>query len=170
MCIDGCCCSLPKELGDSNFQIFSQNCQAAGVVGTFLYIILSTTVLFLDHNPNCYIQIFRLTFYPQLGMNAQPLEVKVQRATDCAVELYVCIDGRRYVCCSECNVVSNECNEHTFCLVQPICTHGGEVVYFGVCFRGEVGFLNCVEICICVVNKQFELHLFVFDSVYVDLH
>ena len=23
----------------------------------------------------------------------------------------VCIDGRRYVCCSECNVVSNECNE-----------------------------------------------------------
>ena len=25
----------------------------------------------------------------------------------------VCIDGRRYVCCSECNVVSNECNEST---------------------------------------------------------
>ena len=23
----------------------------------------------------------------------------------------VCIDGRRYVCCSECNVVPNECNE-----------------------------------------------------------
>ena len=22
----------------------------------------------------------------------------------------VCIDGRMYVCCSECNVVSNECN------------------------------------------------------------
>ena len=22
----------------------------------------------------------------------------------------VCIDGRRYVCCSECNVVSTECN------------------------------------------------------------
>ena len=22
----------------------------------------------------------------------------------------VCIDGRRYVCCSECNVVSNECS------------------------------------------------------------
>ena len=29
----------------------------------------------------------------------------------------VCIDGRRYVCCSECNVVSNECNEPTSCLV-----------------------------------------------------
>ena len=25
----------------------------------------------------------------------------------------VCIDGRRYVCCSKCNVVSNECNEPT---------------------------------------------------------
>ena len=23
----------------------------------------------------------------------------------------VCIDGQMYVCCSECNVVSNECNE-----------------------------------------------------------
>ena len=31
----------------------------------------------------------------------------------------VCIDGRRYVCCSECNVVSNECNEPTSFLVQP---------------------------------------------------
>ena len=45
----------------------------------------------------------------------------------------VCIDGRRYVCCSECNVVSNhnECDEPTSCLVQPICMHGGEVMYFG---------------------------------------
>ena len=25
----------------------------------------------------------------------------------------VCINGRRYVCCSECNVVSNECSELT---------------------------------------------------------
>ena len=40
----------------------------------------------------------------------------------------VCINGRRHVCCSECNVVSNECNEPTSCLVQPIGTHGGEVM------------------------------------------
>ena len=67
----------------------------------------------------------------------------------------VCIYGRRYVCCSECNVVSNECNESTSCLVQPIGTHGGEVMYFGcVCFRGEFGFLNCYDICMCVANKQ----------------
>ena len=70
----------------------------------------------------------------------------------------VFIDGRRNVCCSECNVVSNECNESTSCLVQPIGTHRGEVMYFGcVCFRGELGFLNCNDICMCVVNKQFEL-------------
>ena len=35
----------------------------------------------------------------------------------------VCMYDRRYVCCSECNVVSNECNEPTSCPVQPIGTH-----------------------------------------------
>ena len=39
----------------------------------------------------------------------------------------------------------------------------------GVCFRGELGFLNCDDICMCVVNKQFERLDFVFDSVYVNL-
>ena len=82
----------------------------------------------------------------------------------------MCIDGRRYVCCSECNVVSNECNEPTSCLVQPIGTHGGEVIYLGcVCFRGELGFLNYYDICIRVMNKPFELLEFVFDSVNVYL-
>ena len=75
-----------------------------------------------------------------------------------------------YFCCSECNVVSNECNEPTSCLVLPIGTHSGEVMYFGcVCFRGELGFLNCDDIYMCVVNTQFELLEIVFDSVYVDL-
>ena len=32
-----------------------------------------------------------------------------------------------------------------------------------------LGFLNCDDVCVCVVNKQFELLEFVFDSVYVDL-
>ena len=36
-------------------------------------------------------------------------------------------------------------------------------------FRGELGFLNCDDVCMCVVNKQFELLEFVFESVYVDL-
>ena len=82
----------------------------------------------------------------------------------------VCIGGRKYVCCSEYNVVSNECNESTSCLVQPVGTHGGEVMYFGCAyFRGELGFLNCDDIRMCVVNKQFGRLEFVFDSVYVDL-
>ena len=45
----------------------------------------------------------------------------------------VCINSRMYVCCSECDVVSNECNEPTSCLVQPIGAHCCEVMYFG-CF------------------------------------
>ena len=40
-----------------------------------------------------------------------------------------------------------------------------------ICFglRGELGFLNCDAVCMCVVNKQFELLEFVSESVYVDL-
>ena len=54
--------------------------------------------------------------------------------------------------------------------MQPIGTHGGEVMYFRcVCFRSELGFLNYDDICICVVNMQFERLEFVFDFVYVDL-
>ena len=47
--------------------------------------------------------------------------------------------------------------------VVKLCTLG----VFG--FRGELGFLNCDDVCMCVVNKPFELLEFVFDSVYVDL-
>ena len=82
----------------------------------------------------------------------------------------VCINSRRYVCCSECDVVSNECNEPTSCLVQPIGAHRCEVMYFWCLgFRGELCFLNCDDVCMCVVNKQFELLEFVSESVYVDL-
>ena len=82
----------------------------------------------------------------------------------------VCINGRMYVCCGECYVVSNECNEPTSCLVQPIVAHGCEIMYFErFGFRDEHGFLNCDDICMCVVNKQFELLEFVFYSVHVDL-
>ena len=43
-------------------------------------------------------------------------------------------------------------------------------MYFGCFgFRDELDFLNCDDVCMCVVNKQFELLEFVFDSVYVDL-
>ena len=52
-------------------------------------------------------------------------------------------------------------NSHFLCnlsvrIVVKLCTVG---VF---CFRGEIGFQNCDDICMCVVTKQF-----VF--VYVDL-
>ena len=79
----------------------------------------------------------------------------------------VCINSRRYVCCSECDVVSNE---STSCLLQPIGAHCCEVMYFWcVGFRGELGFLNCDDVCMCVVNKQLDRLEFVSESVYVDL-
>ena len=54
--------------------------------------------------------------------------------------------------------------------MQPISTHGGEVMYVECFyFMCALRFLNCDDICMCVVNKQFELLDFVFDSVYVDL-
>ena len=44
------------------------------------------------------------------------------------------------------------------------------LLYFGCFgFRGELGFLNCDDVCMCVVNKKFELLEFVSESVYVDL-
>ena len=50
--------------------------------------------------------------------------------------------------------------------MQPIGTHVGVVMNFGcVCFRGEHGVLNCDDICMCVVHKQFDLLEFVFYSV-----
>ena len=62
----------------------------------------------------------------------------------------MCINGRRYVC-SECNVDSDEPNPR---LVQPVGAHDGDVMYFwSVCFRGELGFLNCDDICMCVQKK-----------------
>ena len=43
----------------------------------------------------------------------------------------VYIKGRRYVCCNECYIVSNECDEPTPCLVRHIGAHGVEVMYSG---------------------------------------
>ena len=58
------------------------------------------------------------------------------------------------------------------CLVLiSVGTYGGEVMYYGcVCFRGELDFLNCDDICMWVHNKQFEFLEFVFDSFDVDRH
>ena len=43
------------------------------------------------------------------------------------------------------------------------------VMYVGCFgFGGELGFLNCDDVCMCAVNKQFELLEFVSEFVYVD--
>ena len=53
-------------------------------------------------------------------------------------------------------------DEPTSFLVRPISAHDGEVMYFGsFSFRCDLGFLNCDDICMCVVNRQFELLEFV---------
>ena len=81
----------------------------------------------------------------------------------------MCINSRRYVCCSECNVVSKEYNEPSSCLVQPIGAHCCEVMYFGCFgFRGELGFLNWDDIGMCVVIKQFDLVEFVYADLQYD--
>ena len=54
--------------------------------------------------------------------------------------------------------------------VQIIAALGGKVMYlWKLCLNGELGFLNCDDIYMFVVNKQFELPWFVFNSFYVDL-
>ena len=55
-------------------------------------------------------------------------------------------------------------------LVLPIVAHCCEGMHFGcVCFTNKFGFLNYDDICIYIVDNQFEPLEFVFDSVYVDL-
>ena len=54
----------------------------------------------------------------------------------------VCINSRRYVCCSECDVVSNEFNEPTSCLVQPI---GALPILWG---QGECWTYVCVLVAV----------------------
>ena len=44
----------------------------------------------------------------------------------------MCINDQMYVCCSECNVVSNESDETIPCLVQPIGAHGVKLCTLGV--------------------------------------
>ena len=78
----------------------------------------------------------------------------------------VCFNGWRYVCCGECYVVSNKCNDPTSCLVQPIVARWCECMYFGCFdFRGELGLLNWDDICMCVyVDLQYDEISFTFTG------
>ena len=54
------------------------------------------------------------------------------------------------LCCGECDVVSNECDEPTSCLVQPIGAHCCEVMYFECFgFKGElVSWIVMIYTCV----------------------
>ena len=49
-----------------------------------------------------------------------------------------------------------------------LCNLSARTYFWCVCFSCQLGILKCDNICMCVVNKQFELLEFVFDSVYVN--
>ena len=73
-----------------------------------------------------------------------------------------------YVCCGECYVVSDECDEPTSCLVQPIVVHCCKVMCWCFDFRGELGFLNCDDIIayFCSYStwvNQLNILLFLFN-------
>ena len=60
----------------------------------------------------------------------------------------VCINGRMYVCCSELYVVSNECDEPTTCLVEPIDTHGVELCILGAILVNLVSWIMATSECV----------------------
>ena len=75
----------------------------------------------------------------------------------------VCIDGRRL------SLVGNVMSLMSVISSSPaLCILSARTVV-KLCILGELDFLNCDDVCMCVVNKQFELLEFVFYSVYVDL-
>ena len=74
--------------------------------------------------------------------------------------------GERHVMLSLISVINPPpalCNLSARTVVK-VCT-----LFWCVCFRCELGFLNCDDICMSVVNKQFLGPRGCFDSVYVDL-
>ena len=77
----------------------------------------------------------------------------------------VCIDGRRFVCCRECNVVSNECNEPTFCasevhpVFNPVAPYGyllPNMYLFIADHKSGLVYLWC-SVCTCtfVIQNNF---------------
>ena len=79
----------------------------------------------------------------------------------------VCTNGRGYVCCSECSTVFfGDQPTPVLCnlsvrTVENLCTLGFFALWVGP------GFLNCDNICMCVVKKQFELLEFVFNNLII---
>ena len=101
------------------------------VLYAVLYVRVSCFVVRRCGVPRRYIDVCYFDMFRVVNLYLDHLKFSV-----------VCINSRRYVCCGECYVVSNECDQPTSCLVQPIFVYCCEVMYFGCFgFRGELGFL-----------------------------
>ena len=73
---------------------------------------VSAVLCCVDVLPRGCIKMFAIVF-SVVNVNSHHLKLCV-----------VCINGQRCVCYSECNVVSNECDEPTPCTVVKVCTLG----------------------------------------------
>ena len=109
------------------------------VLYAVLYVRISCFVVCGCAVPRMYINVCNCDMFSVVNVYLDHLKFWV-----------VCINGRRFVCYSKCNVVSDKCNESTSCLVQPIGTHGGEVMYFGcVYFRVSlVSLIVMISACV----------------------
>ena len=47
--------------------------------------------------------------------------------------------------------------------MRPVGAHGGEVMYFwSVCFKGELGFLNCDDIYIYIYIYNIYIYIYIY--------
>ena len=100
---------------------------ASDVLSTVLYVRVSCFVMRGWAVSRRYINIYNCDMFSVVNIYLDHLKFCV-----------VCIDGRRYACCSECNAVSNECNETTrgvdpgagWAIAHPIITSKGEYIIF----------------------------------------
>ena len=95
-------------------------CYVRDVLHTVLYVSVSYFVVHGCAFSRRYIHVCNCDMFSVVNVYFSHLKFWV-----------VCINGRRYVCCRECNVVSNECNEPTPALcnlsvrtVVKLCTLG----------------------------------------------
>ena len=75
----------------------------------------------------------------------------------------VCTNARRYGCCGECCIFSNECDEPTSCLVQPIVAHCCEVMYFGCFIFGLFIWTGSVIDSLFIIKYYVKIAYFMAD-------
>ena len=107
-------------------------CGMCDILYAVLYVCVCCFVVCGCAVSRRYIDVFYCDMFSVVNVYLDHLKVCV-----------VCINGRKYVCCGECYDVSDECDEPTSCLVQPIIAHCCEVMYFG-CFDFRVRLVSLI--------------------------